>query len=65
MLDLCTDEVYSAMDDQDEKYLLILNELEKDCLREQSKDARFSEILMFIKNAKFTFYDIVVDEITR
>ncbi|WP_237385861.1 hypothetical protein [Xenorhabdus sp. Sc-CR9] len=65
MLKLCTEEVYDAMDDQDEKYLLMLNELEKDCLREQNKDARFSEILMFIKNAKFTFYDIAMDEITR
>ncbi|MCG3460483.1 hypothetical protein L7G72_01130 [Xenorhabdus bovienii] len=61
MLKLCTDEVYDAMDDQDEEYLLMLNELEKDCLREQDKDARFSEIIMFIKNAKFTFYDIAVD----
>ncbi|MDE9429816.1 hypothetical protein [Xenorhabdus bovienii] len=63
MLDLCTDEAYDAMDNQDEKHLLMLNELEKNCLSEQHRDARVSEILMFIKNAKFTFYDINTNEI--
>ncbi|CDL83514.1 hypothetical protein [Xenorhabdus szentirmaii] len=63
MLDLCTDEAYDAMDNQDEKHLLMLNKLEKNCLSEQHYDARILEILIFINNAKFTFYDINADEI--
>lgn len=58
MLDLCNDESYDAMDDQDEKYLMMLNKLEDDCLSERNRDARIFEILIFIKNAKFTFYNI-------
>ncbi|PHM46215.1 hypothetical protein Xmau_00621 [Xenorhabdus mauleonii] len=61
MMNLCNDKAYDAMDDQDEKYLIMLNELEKDCLSEQHRDARISEIRIFIKNSKSTFYDIDED----
>ena len=58
MFEICNQEFYDAMDDKDEDCLIIINELERDCLAHQSIDDRFLQIIDFIKNIKYTFYDI-------
>ncbi|HIA3423518.1 TPA: hypothetical protein ACWP5X_005108 [Escherichia coli] len=58
MFEICNQEFYDAMDDKDEDCLIIINELERDCLTHQSIDDRFLQIIDFIKNIKYTFYDI-------
>ncbi|WP_431222836.1 hypothetical protein ACQ86O_21895 [Serratia sp. L9] len=58
MFDLCNQEFYDAMDEKDEHCLSIVNELERDCLSHQNIDDRFLQIIEFIKNIKYTFYDI-------
>ncbi|HBE9177825.1 TPA: hypothetical protein KNH08_000663 [Serratia fonticola] len=58
MFDLCNQEFYDAMDEKDEHCLSIVNALEKDCLFYQNVDDRVLQIIEFIKNIKYTFYDI-------
>jgi|GEM_PF-1709249 len=58
MLSLCKQEAYDAMDKQEKQYFEFLMTLEKKCLDIQERDCRVSHILKFVKNAKFTFYDI-------
>ena len=58
MFDLCNQEFYDAMDEKDEHCLSIVNKLEKDCLFYQNIDDRFLQIIEFIRNIKYTFYDI-------
>ncbi|WP_164066252.1 hypothetical protein [Serratia marcescens] len=58
MLDLCNQDFYDAMDEQDERCLSIINQLEKDCLAYQKIDVRLLQTIDFIKNLKYTFYDI-------
>ncbi len=49
------------MDEKDEHCLSIVNQLEKDCLIYQNIDDRSLQIVEFIKNIKYTFYDIDFD----
>ncbi|ATM79096.1 hypothetical protein CRN79_26135 [Serratia fonticola] len=58
MFDLCNQKFYDAMDEKDEYCLSIVNALEKDCLFYQNVDDRVLQIIEFIKNIKYTFYDI-------
>jgi hypothetical protein len=58
MLFFCRDEIYDAMDIQETRYLIMLEELEKECLMLYEKDGRLEHILLFVKNVKFAFYDI-------
>lgn len=57
MLKLCTAESYDKMDNVDEYELLNIISLEVECLNNLHKDKRIYQILEFIKNLKFTFYD--------
>ncbi|EPD6619738.1 hypothetical protein ACSC89_004726 [Salmonella enterica subsp. enterica] len=61
MLDLCNQKFYDAMDEKNEHCLNVVNALEKDCLFYQSVDNRVLQIIEFIKNIKYTFYDIDFD----
>lgn len=61
MFEILNQEFYDAMDDKDEYCLIIINELERDCLTHQNIDDRFLHIIDFIKNIKYTFYDIDFD----
>lgn len=58
MFDLCNQEFYDTMDEKDEHCLSIVNKLEEDCLFYQDIDDRLLQIVDFIKNIKYTFYDI-------
>lgn len=61
MLFFCRNEIYDAMDIQEARYLVMLEELEKECLLLHGKDGRIENVLQFVKNAKFTFFDIDFD----
>ncbi|CAI0808633.1 Uncharacterised protein [Serratia ficaria] len=61
MFDLCNQEFYDAMDVKDEHCLSIINKLENDCLTHQKIDDRLLHIIEFIKNIKYTFYDIDIE----
>lgn len=61
MLYFCNQEAYDAMDDMDNHYLLMMNQLEEECSVYQNTDVRLLQIIYFIKNLKSTFYDIEID----
>ncbi|TKY81319.1 hypothetical protein R0L47_12865 [Pectobacterium polonicum] len=61
MLYFCNQEAYDAMDDMDNHYLLMMNQLEEECSVYQNTDVRLLQIIDFIKNLKSIFYDIEVD----
>ncbi|MDY4335603.1 hypothetical protein AB6D30_18320 [Pectobacterium brasiliense] len=61
MLAFCNQEAYDAMDDMDNHYLLLMNQLEEDCSVYQHTDVRLLQVIDFIKHLKSTFYDIEID----
>ncbi len=61
MLYFCSQEAYDAMDDMDNHYLLMMNQLEEECSVYQNTDVRLLQVIDFIKNLKSIFYDIEVD----
>ena len=58
MLSFCNKDASDAMDDKTGSYLRRLEDLERDCLSLEKSDRRMMYILIFIENAKLTFYDI-------
>ncbi|MEQ5837862.1 hypothetical protein N0A02_00190 [Paraburkholderia acidicola] len=58
MLGFCDSGKYKLMDDEDQACLQQLIALEKQCVDMGNKDGRIFHILEFVRNAKYSFYDI-------